>query len=77
MAKQVQEVEEKVGLIAKAEAEYEAIVEEVRNYYSHNINRIIIILGGLPISERSPLRINCGSWTKNTDLSPGNIVSFS
>lgn len=32
MAKKVQAVEEKLGLIAQAEAEYEAIVEEVRGY---------------------------------------------
>lgn len=32
MAKHVTEVQEKAGLIAHAEAEYEAIVEEVRGY---------------------------------------------
>jgi len=32
MAKRVQAAEEKVGLIAQAQAEYEAIVEEVRGY---------------------------------------------
>lgn len=32
MAKQVQAVEETLGLIAQAQAEYEAIVEEVRRY---------------------------------------------
>lgn len=32
MAKRVQAVEEKVGLIAQAQAEYEAIVEEVRGF---------------------------------------------
>lgn len=32
MAKHVQEIEEKAGLIVQAEAQYEAIIEEVRNY---------------------------------------------
>ncbi|MGG4197418.1 hypothetical protein ABEW50_28745 [Paenibacillus jamilae] len=32
MAKQAQEVEEKLGLIAQAQAEYEKIMEEVRRY---------------------------------------------
>ncbi|MDK8183731.1 hypothetical protein [Paenibacillus sp. UMB4589-SE434] len=32
MAKQVQEVEETLGLIAQAQAEYERIMEEVRGY---------------------------------------------
>ncbi|GIO04056.1 hypothetical protein J31TS6_00840 [Brevibacillus reuszeri] len=33
MAKQVQEVEEKVGLIAQAEAEYEMLMNEVNTYW--------------------------------------------
>ena len=32
MAKQAQKVEETLGLIAKVQAEYQAIVEEVRDY---------------------------------------------
>ncbi len=33
MAKSVQAIEEKVGLLAQVQAEYEALVEEIRDHF--------------------------------------------